>query len=127
MDKGNIKKFSFSEIVAKEVGVEEAIMFSNIYFWTDLNKKKKSEHHFHQDKYWMYCTVREFTERYSFWTPSKIRRILKNLIEKKYIEVGRFNKFGYDKTKWYTITQDGAHVAERDNEFVETINSLSEQ
>lgn len=125
MYKEDIKKFYFSEIVAKEVGVEEAIMFSNIYFWTDLNRRKKSEHHLHGDKYWMYCTVREFTERYSFWTSSKIRRILKNLIEKKYIEVGRFNKFGYDKTKWYTIAQNGTKVAKQDKEFVENINSFS--
>ncbi len=32
MENNDIKKYYFSESVAKDVGVEEAIMFSNIYF-----------------------------------------------------------------------------------------------
>jgi len=95
-------------------------MFNNIYFW--INKNKNKSDHFHEGTYWMYCTVREFTEKYPFWTTSKIRRIMKNLIEKKYIDTGVFNRFGYDKTKWYTITQKGLDIVNNSKETVEIEN-----
>lgn len=126
MDKEDIKKYYFSEIVAKDVGVEEAIMFSNIFFWVNLNKNKNSENHFHEGKYWTYNSVCRFNKQYPFWTVSAIRRILNNLEKKDYIKTGVFNKFGYDKTKWYTIAQKGIDTAKKDKEFVETINSFRE-
>lgn len=124
MENKDIKKYYFSEIVAKDVGVEEAIMFSNILFWVKFNERKESEHHFHNGKYWMFNSILSFVEQYPFWTPAKVRRILKNLIEKKYIETGVFNQYGYDKTKWYTVTEKGLDTANSDEGFVETINSF---
>lgn len=126
MKKQDIKKYYFSEVIAKDVGVEEAMMFSNIFFWVKLNEKNRDNHHYHENKYWMYNTVRDFTEQYSFWTTSKIRRILGNLEKKQYIETGVFNRFGYDKTKWYTITEKATNRVEIDKEFVENIHAFSE-
>ena len=127
MENNDIKKYYFSEAVAKEVGVEEAIMFSNIFFWVSHNKKKKSDYHYYKGKYWMFNTVLGFKEQYPFWTVAMIRRILGNLQKGSYVEVGRFNKHGYDKTKWYTIAEKAFDVVENDKDFVETINSLSEE
>lgn len=122
-----IKKYYFSELIAKDVGVEEAIMFSNIYFWVDHNAKKESEYHFHEDTYWMFNTIRDFTEQYCFWTTSAIRRILTNLEKNGYIKTGVFNKYGYDKTKWYTVTEKAFIVAENDKEYTETLTRISEE
>lgn len=108
MNTGNTRKYAFNEIVAKETGVEEAIMFNNIYFWTNKNRGKKN--HFHEGVDWMYCTVREFKEKYPFLTEAKIKRILKNLEKKDYIRTGVFNRYGPDKTKWYTISEKGMAV-----------------
>ena len=127
MNTQDIKKYYFSEIIAKDVGVEEAIMFSNIFFWVKLNEKNRDSYHFHENKYWMYNAVRDFTEQYSFWTVSNIRRILNNLEKRGYIETGVFNKFGYDKTKWYTLTEKATNKAETDKEFVKNINSFGEK
>lgn len=101
----SIKKYILSEEIAKDVGVEEAMMFQNIYFWVNKNKNKTD--HFHEGVYWMYCTVREFTEKYSFWTEAQIKRILGNLIKKDYIKSGEFNKWNPDRTKWYTLSEKG--------------------
>ncbi len=95
----DIKKYYFSASVAKEVGVEEAIMFSNIFFWVDLNEKKGSTYHFYENKYWMFNTILDFKKQYTFWTVATVRRILNNLEKSNYIQTGRFNKYGYDKTK----------------------------
>ncbi len=75
----------------------------------------------------MFNSVLKFKEQYSFWTIATIRRILDNLKKKSYIDTGRFNKHGYDKTKWYTVTEKAFSVVENDKDFVETINSLSEE
>jgi hypothetical protein len=126
MKNDDIKKFYFSKKIAKDVGVEEAMMFSNIFFWININKRRNDGYHFYEGKYWMYKTVRDFTEQYTFWTTAKVRRILNNLKKKGYVETGVFNKFGYDKTKWYTVAEKGHDMANSDKGFVETINSFEE-
>ena len=124
MNTDNNKKYRFNQIIARDVGLEEAVMFNNIYFWVEKNKEK--DNHFHNGKDWMYCTVREFTERYPFWSPSQIKRILKNLEKNEYIETGNFNRFGPDKTKWYTVTEKGSLLAERENGLAEIDHSIGE-
>jgi hypothetical protein len=113
MIKGDIKKYIFSESVAIEVGFEEAVMLSNIHFWVKHNEKIGHENHFHNGKFWTYGSVEYFVEQYPFWTHSMIKRILKKLKDANYIETGVFNKYGYDKTKWYTTTQKTDQIMEK--------------
>ncbi|MCX6747417.1 MAG: hypothetical protein NTW98_00495 [Candidatus Nomurabacteria bacterium] len=120
MKNNDIKKYYLSEKVAIEIGIEESIMLWNIYFWVSFNQKGAGDMHYHEGKYWTYNTVRDFVEQYPFWTKGMIRRILKNLEHGGYIEIGRFNKFGYDKTKWYTVTEKTLDVLENDNGEVES-------
>jgi hypothetical protein len=119
---GDIKKYYFSAVIAKEVGVEEAIMFSNIYFWVEHNKKGGSN--YHNGKYWTYNSARGFSEQYMFWSEGQIRRILGNLEKKLYIETGRFNRMGYDKTKWYTVTPKGYETLQKDSGYIETMSRV---
>ena len=111
------KKYKFNQMIAKDVGFEEAVMLSSLYFWIQLNEKKQQN--YHQDKYWTYNTIRFFTELYPFWTSSQIRRILTNLKNKDYIETGSFNKKGFDKTKWYTVTDKTLAYLENDEASAE--------
>lgn len=119
MNKDN-KKYSFNEKIAIEVGFEEACMFWNIYYWVIRNKDK--EDHFHDGRCWMYSTVREFTEKYPFWTKAQIKRILTNLQEADYIDTGEYNKWNADRTKWYTITEKGTTVMNSGNAVSENEN-----
>jgi hypothetical protein len=115
------KKYIFNQDIAIDVGFEESFMFSNLYFW--VNKNIGKEDHFHERKYWMYSTVREFTYRYPFWSEAQIKRILKNLKNKDYIETGEFNKWNPDRTKWYTISQKGLIMMQNSKALVENENS----
>jgi hypothetical protein len=120
MKNNDIKKYYFSEEIAIEVGVEEAIMLYNIYHWIKHNKiKENSTYNFHNGNYWMFNTIKTFTLQYPFWTESMIKRILKNLKNANYITTNMFNKFGYDKTTWYTVTKKGLDILERPNETAE--------
>lgn len=94
-------KMNFDPNIAKAIGVEEAIMFSNIEFWVEKNKSNNKQ--FKNGRYWTYNSLNAFSELFPFWTKKQIRRILNNLKEKGYIETSIFNKYKYDRTFWYTV------------------------
>jgi len=98
-------KFDFDPNIAKDVWVEEAIMFSNIKWRCKKNKANKK--HFYEWKYRTYNSKKAFSELFEFWSEKQIVRILKNLVNKKYLILGNFNKLAYDKTSWYAIWPNG--------------------
>ncbi len=98
--KRSVIKMEFNPQIAKEIGVEEAIMYSNIEFWVLKNEANKK--HFHDNYYWTYNSYDAFEKLFWFWTPKQIRRIIRNLEENGYIKTGNYNKTKYDRTKWYT-------------------------
>ena len=100
-------KYSFTVSVAKEVGVDGAIMLENLHYWIIVNKAKHKEDHFHDGEYWTFNTKKGFSELFPFWTERQVRRILDNLIKDGYLKTGNYNKSSYDRTLWYTLTEKG--------------------
>lgn len=95
---------SFNTEVAELYGVEEAIIIENIYFW--ILKNKANDKHFHDECYWTYNSARAFTELFPYWTERQLERILKNAESKGAIKTGVYNKIKYDRTKWYSVTDE---------------------
>ena len=93
---------SFNIKIAKRFGQEGAVIIENIYFW--LEKNKANNKHFHDGKYWTYNSTRAFAVLFPYWTSRQIERILKGLESNGAILAGNYNKIGYDRTKWYSIT-----------------------
>jgi hypothetical protein len=93
-------KMQFDPVIAKEVGVEEAIMYSNIKYWVKINKV--NERNFKDGYYWTFNSMRAFSELFTFWTEKQIKRILENLEKSGLIKIGSYNKTKYDRAKWYT-------------------------
>jgi len=93
-------KMQFDPQIAKDIGVEEAIMYSNLDFWCAYNKAHKQN--MYDGNYWTYNSTRAFKELFKFWTTKQIERILKNLEKGEYIKTGNYNNVKYDRTKWYT-------------------------
>ncbi|MCP3924518.1 MAG: hypothetical protein GY714_18245 [Desulfobacterales bacterium] len=94
---------SFNVEIAKIYGVDGAIIVENLYFW--IAKNRANEKHYHDGQYWTYNSVNAFTVLFPYWSYKQIRRILDNLIKKGAINTGNYNKVGYDKTKWYGLSQ----------------------
>jgi hypothetical protein len=96
----------FDPVVAREVGVEEAIMYRNIVFWCKINQAQGIN--FFKGKYWMYNTLDMFVTGnngvggFSFWTKKQVSRIINNLENSGYIISGNFNEDKRHKMKWYT-------------------------
>ena len=93
-------KYQFEKKVAVDVGLDEAIMLSNIEFWVEKNAANRK--HFHKERYWSYNTVKAFSEIFPFWSGKQIRRILANLITHELLQSDNFNTKNYDQTLWYT-------------------------
>lgn len=97
--------YTFSVEVAKQCGVEEAVMLENIHYW--IIKNKANNKHYYDNNYWTYNSVKAFTELFPFWSYKQVRRILSNLENKGFIKTGNYNQLKYDQTKWYCITESG--------------------
>lgn len=105
--------------VAADHGVIAALLFYHIAYWVDKNKKE--ERNEHVCRYWMYSSIRDLSEKtFYYLTENQIRYGLKKLIGAGLIDTGNFNKTSYDRTRWYTLTDDGWRIKE--NCEMETAN-----
>ncbi len=106
-------KYQFEKSVAEHVGVEAAILLSNIEFWVEKNAA--NEKHFYDGNYWTYNSKKAFADLFPFWTERQIRRLLDKLVDSGMLAKGNYNKRSYDKTLWYTS---------RRKEFLMAINII---
>jgi DNA-binding PadR family transcriptional regulator len=90
--------------IAKELGVDCAIMHANIEYW--VAKNEANGKNLYQGSYWTFNSYKAFTRLFPFWTDAQVRRILKSLEKAGYIKSSNMNKKKYDRTKWYTICQN---------------------
>jgi len=105
--------YSFNERVAMVYGVENAVLIQNIYWWTQKNKANGS--HFYEGRYWTYNSTNAFAMLFKFWTVRQVRAIIENCEKKGALMVGNFNKSGYNRTKWYALSDDCAAIYVSEN------------
>ena len=95
----------FNTDIAKDFGIEEAIILHSIFFW--LSKNASNNKHFYDGLYWFYNSKKAFVEMFPYMNETKIFRLLKNLEEKGIIAKGNYSKDKWDKTNWYALTKNG--------------------
>lgn len=117
-------KMNFDTDIAKEVGTDAAIIFSNIEFWVGTNKANKQN--FFDGKYWMYNSTKAFSELFDYLSESQIKTCLSKLEKSNYIEYGNYNKSSYDRTKWYAIVDKSTISEISPMEQTEMSNGLDE-
>ena len=99
---------SFDIEVAKELGVNCAVILKHIYFWVEKNKA--NDKNFFDGRYWTYNSVKAFEEIFPYLTNKQIRGALDRLSEHGLIMVGCYNEDPYDKTLWYSVTDKGNSI-----------------
>jgi len=97
----SIIKMTFDTKIAKELGTDSAIVFSNIEYWVGINKANRQN--FFDGKFWTYNSAKAFTELFDYLSESQIKTCLSKLEKANYIEIGNYNKSSYDRTKWYSV------------------------
>ena len=99
---------SFDPDIAKEYGVNEAVILQRIAFWVDTNEK--NERNFYDGRYWTYNSAKAFKEQFPYMSVRTIQRVLKNLIDEGLILSGKFNNDSRNRTNYYTLTDYGASL-----------------
>ena len=97
--------FSFDSDVAKDVGVNAAVLFYNIAWWIEKNEANNTN--FHDGDYWTYNSMKAYTEMFPFMSKQNIRTAIKVLQDGGYIKTGNYNAAAYDRTLWYALTDKG--------------------
>tara|TARA_R110000744_G_scaffold45241_4_gene100491 strand:- start:6559 stop:7263 length:705 start_codon:yes stop_codon:yes gene_type:complete len=85
-------------------GVDEAVMLHHLAFWVFRNKLNNNNEIDGQT--WTWNSARAYTEIFPFWNKDQIRRILSSLEKKGAVKSAVHNRAGWDRTKWYTITNE---------------------
>ena len=99
---------SFDTEIAKEYGVNCAVILKNIYFW--VLKNKANNQNFYDGKYWTYNSKKAFSELFSYMTERQIDYALKHLIDEGLVVTGNYNKSTYDRTLWYALTDKALSI-----------------
>jgi hypothetical protein len=87
--------------LAKEIGLNESILLLQLEYWIRISTTDERE-----GRRWTYQSTRDIQAFFPFWSVATIQRAIQSLVKKKLIHVGNFNKYKYDKTRWFAINED---------------------
>lgn len=109
-DKNN---HSFNVEFASRYGIEEALIFGDIYYWCLHNKEnginlKKGKDDV--ERYYTFNSVSSLQETYKYMALTKVYRVIKALETEGLIITGCFNKRVGDRTRWYAVTEYGEKI-----------------
>lgn len=99
---------AFDHGIAKECGVNAAIVLNHIIYWLKYNEKHlyKNPECEQDGKIWMYETQKEMAEFFEFFSEKEVRDYLKILVDKELLVKGNFNKNHFEKKNWYSLPDD---------------------
>ncbi len=97
-----MSRHSFDPEIAKQVGLNAAVIYQNILWWAEKNAAN-GKHHY-DGLWWTYNSVSAFAELFPYLTGKQIRTALDKLVQERLLVTSRFNKSAYDQTKWYAPT-----------------------
>lgn len=115
--------------LAERYGLEEAILLNHLAFWVEKNRANGKG--YHDGRYWTYNSVKAFNELFPYMTEGKIRRALSNLEDAGLLLTGNYNIKGYDRTKWYALTDEAlsqvsGHLQKQQMDLPKTANASVE-
>ena len=121
-----MKKHSFSVEFAERFGIVEALLLDYFFFWISNSQKKKEKDKYHAGRYWVYGSVRKIAEAHPYLSRAKVHRALKKLEEAGAIKTDAFNKMCWDKTTWYTLTDEFLDLSQNETGGVSKRNRVSQ-
>lgn len=77
--------------------VDKAIMLQQLHYWTLIKGHERD------GKLWIYNTAKNWQKQFPWLGESTVRKYLKQLEDQELIITGNYNKFKFDRTKWYTL------------------------
>lgn len=108
---------SFDIEIAKQYGVNAAIILHDMLYWCEHSRVNKSN--FHDGLYWTYNSNRALSEYYPYMSSKAIRTAIQKLIDAGLLVIGVFNDVPFDRTTWYAVTEIGRQLVQCNNDTVE--------
>lgn len=96
----------FNTEIAKEVGVNAAVILENIAHW--VLKNKANDKNFYDGHYWTYNSRTAMTALFPYLSEKQVRYALDALRKADMVLTGNYNKSSYDRTLWYTVSDSCA-------------------
>lgn len=94
--------------LAQVVGLNEAIVLQEVYYWCKVNKRERRDPH--DGYYWVYNSYREWQEKhFPWWHVDTVRGIFTKLEKQGLLISANYNKLPTDRTKWYRINFPQLH------------------
>ena len=94
----------FDVALAEKYGPIESIILSHLCFW--IEKNQHNQKNFHDGRYWVYNSAAAFEKIFPYLNKDQIRRVLDKLDKKGALYIDNFNKIGYDRTLWYSVSDE---------------------
>ena len=113
----------FDTDVAKEYGVNAAIILQNLGYW--IKKNEANGANYFDGNYWTFNSRRAYKELFPYMSERQITTAFEKLIEAELIITGNYNQSSYDRTLWYALTKKGKCILHFDiMDNVKTSNGL---
>ncbi|CJD54464.1 putative conjugative transposon protein [Streptococcus pneumoniae] len=92
-------------ILARDIGLDEALVLQQLNYWTEVNRKTGKN--YHEGRYWIYNSIRGWKEEnFDYMSLDTVKRIFPRLEKAGYLLTGNFNEDTRDKTKWYATNDE---------------------
>ena len=120
----NYMEHHFNVNLAVRFGIEKAVIINNLYFW--INHNAKNNKHVYEGRVWTFNSVSAFYKLMPYIKQRTLYRYLNELEEAKVISIGNFNKSPFDKTKWYSFTDEFIKMLEVEGYDIEKIKAMED-
>lgn len=101
---------SFDVEVAKELGLNAAVIFKSFCFW--LKKNASEDVNFKDGCYWSFASIRGLSELFPYLTEKQIRTAIECLVEKKYLKKAQLSDNKTNRTLWYSLDEKGESICQ---------------
>lgn len=101
----------FKVALAKEYGIEEAILIDEFYF--QITRNRANDKNFFDGRYWTYNTQKAYVDIFPYLNAGKVKRVINSLLEKGILLKGNYNANQYDRTNWYSFSDFGLCIVQK--------------
>ena len=100
-------RYSLEGELAIKYGIAEAFLLSYFRYYLESAEKRQDPAKYHDGRYWTYVSTRDLAKYFPFFSQGKLHKALHHLIDEEILLTGIYNKYKWDKTTWYALSDKG--------------------
>lgn len=93
---------SFNVSLASAIGLTEAILIQNFYYWHQCNRENKSM--CKDGKIWFFRSVSAICGMYPYLSSDKVRYAIERLVKSGFLIKGNYSEDKLNRSNWYALT-----------------------